>query len=413
MTSAEVTRRSFLARALRWAPVILVIAVAARLAWTLLVPNATNFLDLHVYVDGASQLLTGDLYSFRYSENTPEFPLPFTYPPFAAIVFFPLSLVPFSALAVVWQLGIAAALYAIVRLSQRMLLGTGPAANSARVREAMLWTAVGLWTEPVRTTLDYGQINVYLVLLIMLAVASHRWWVSGALVGIAAGIKLTPAIAGLYFLARRRYGAAAFSGVVFFGTVGLSWLLIPDETRQYFASYFGDADRIGPVASVWNQSLFGAVHRFGVPDEWARVVWAVLVVACCVLAFMAWRQLTKGDRLGTLLIVQILGLLLSPVSWSHHWVWVIPLVMWLVYGPLRDLRLARLLALFWTAVTLIGVPWVLSFAQPTIWSTVEPYALVWVALVYVVGALAVFATVLFAGRRAPKPQHSDRDSLPV
>ncbi|MCW4355081.1 mannosyltransferase [Hoyosella sp. YIM 151337] len=400
-------------RVLRWAPLLLTVAVLARLAWTLLVPNATNFLDLHVYVDGAAQLRDGDLYSFRYSENTPEFPLPFTYPPFAALVFYPLSLLSFAVLAIVWQLGIAGALYAVVRLCQRMIIGRGPAADWARVREAMLWTAAGLWTEPVRTTLDYGQINVYLVLLIMIAVTNHRWWVSGGLAGIAAGIKLTPAIAGLYFLARRRYSAAAFSAVAFAATLGVSWLLIREETREYFASYFGDADRIGPVASVWNQSLFGAVHRFEAEGTAATVTWLMLVALCCGLGVAAWRRLDRSDALGTLIAVQLLGLLISPVSWSHHWVWALPLVMWLVYGPFRELRAAKYLAVFWSVVTLAGVPWLLSFAQPTIWSRVEPAGLAWVALVYVAGALAVYALMICCGRRVHLPRESSRDTVRV
>ena len=69
----------------RWAPVLLVVSIAARLAWTYLVPNGANFVDLHVYVGGAEALEhPGALYDYVYSEQTPDFPLPFTYPPFAA-----------------------------------------------------------------------------------------------------------------------------------------------------------------------------------------------------------------------------------------------------------------------------------------------------------------------------------------
>ncbi|GGC69100.1 polyprenol-phosphate-mannose-dependent alpha-(1-2)-phosphatidylinositol pentamannoside mannosyltransferase [Hoyosella rhizosphaerae] len=395
----------------RWAPFILVAAVAARLAWIAFVPNATNFLDLHVYVDGAAEIVSGDLYAFRYSANTPEFPLPFTYPPFAALVFFPLSLLPFGFVAVAWQLGTVAALFGVVRICQQLMLGSEVAKNARYSREAMLWTAVGMWSEPVRTTLDYGQINVFLVLLIMVAVRSSRWWVSGLLVGVAAGIKLTPAIAGLYFVAQRRYLAAAFSAVVFFGTVGVSWVLIRDETREYIRSYFGDADRIGPVASVWNQSVFGAVHRFGVSDNYVHVVWGIAVVVCVVAAFVAWRSLASGDKLGVLLVVQLLGLLISPVSWSHHWVWVLPLVLWLVYGPFSGMRGARGLAIVWGAAVMVGVPWLLSFQQDTIWTVVDPPILVWFALVYVVGALTIFGWMVWCGRRGSLTLPAGPDSV--
>ncbi|HEX9834746.1 MAG TPA: glycosyltransferase 87 family protein, partial [Mycobacterium sp.] len=168
------------------APILLVISILARLAWTYLVPNGANFVDLHVYVGGAGTLEDpGSLYDYVYADQTPDFPLPFTYPPFAAIVFYPLHLLPFGLVAFAWQLGIVAALYSVVRISQR-LLGSGDH------RTAMLWTAVGIWIEPLRSTFDYGQINVLLVLAVLYAVYSTRWWVSGLLVGLAAGVKLTP-----------------------------------------------------------------------------------------------------------------------------------------------------------------------------------------------------------------------------
>src|SRR3954468_17490741 len=140
------------------APVLLILSIGARLAWTYLVPNGANFVDLHVYVGGAGALdPPGTLYDYVYPDQPPDFPLPFTYPPFAAVVFYPLHLLPFGFLAFAWQLGIVAALYGVVRISQR-LLGHGDR------RMAMLWTAVGIWIEPLQSTFDYGQINVLLVL---------------------------------------------------------------------------------------------------------------------------------------------------------------------------------------------------------------------------------------------------------
>src|SRR5271166_5754805 len=160
--------------------------------------TGANFVDLHVYVGGAATIGTPHaLYDYVYAEKTPDFPLPFTYPPFAAVVFYPLHLLPFGLLAFAWQLGIIAALYGVVRMSQ-LLLGRGSR------RQALLWTAAGIWIEPLRSTFDYGQINVILVLAVLCAVYSTRWWVSGLLVGLAAGIKLTPAVTGLYFLGVRR-----------------------------------------------------------------------------------------------------------------------------------------------------------------------------------------------------------------
>ncbi len=177
------THVSATARLYRLAPVLLVLSVAARLAWTYLVPNGANFVDLHVYVGGAATLdgHAGALYDYVYADQTPDFPLPFTYPPFAAVVFYPLHLLPFGLVAFCWQIGIIAALYGVVRISQLLLGGPAPR------RVAMLWTAVGIWTEPLRSTFDYGQVNVVLVLAVLYAVYSNRWWLSGLLVGLAAG----------------------------------------------------------------------------------------------------------------------------------------------------------------------------------------------------------------------------------
>jgi len=376
------------------APVLLALSIAARLAWTYLVPNGANFVDLHVYVGGAGTLgHDANLYDYVYAEQTPDFPLPFTYPPFAAVVFYPLHLLPFGLIALAWQLAIIAALYGVVRLSQQ-LLGGGD------VPTAMLWTAVGIWLEPLRSTFDYGQINVLLVLVVLWAVYSTRWWLSGLLVGLAAGVKLTPAVSGLYFVGARRWGAAVFSAAVFFGTVAISWLVIGDETRYYFTELLGDADRVGPIGTSFNQSWRGAVSRIlGHDAGYGPAVLAGIAVTA-VLAWLAWRAIGgAADRLGAIVVVQLFGLLLSPISWTHHWVWLIPLMIWLLHGPLRDRLGARVLGWGWLVLTLIGVPWLLSFAQPTIWEIPRPWYLAWAATIYLVATLVTLGWIA-ASRRS-------------
>jgi len=379
------------------APLLLIASIAARLAWTYLVPTGANFVDLHVYVGGAATLgRPGELYDYVYADQTPDFPLPFTYPPFAAVVFYPLTLVPFGLLALAWQLGIVAALYGVVRTSQR-LLTVAPRHDPRRV--AMLWTAAGIWTEPLRSTFDYGQVNVVLVLAVLGAVYSSRWWLSGLLVGLAAGVKLTPAVSGLYFLGARRWGAAVFSAVVFFATVGLSLLLVGDQARYYFTDLLGDADRVGPVGTSFNQSWRGAISRIlGYDAGYGPWVLAGIVVTAA-LALVAWRAVGGAqDRLAAIVIVQLFGLLLSPISWTHHWVWVIPLMIWLLHGPLARRLGARVLGWGWLALTLVGVPWLLSFAQPTIWEISRPWYLAWAGLIYPVATLVTLAWVAVGGR---------------
>ena len=372
----------------RTAALALTLSIAARLAWTYLVPNGANLVDLHVYLGGAAALdHPGTLYSYAYAEQTPDFPLPFTYPPFAALVFYPLSALPFAAVAFAWQIGIIAALYGVVRLSQR-LLGRGT------VAAAMGWTAVGIWIEPLRSTFDYGQINVVLVLAMLWAAYSTRWWLSGLLVGVAAGVKLTPAVTGLYLLGMRRWGAALFSAVVFAATVAVSVAVIGQQARYYFTDLLGDASRIGPIGTSFNQSWRGAISRIlGRDAGYGPAVLAAIAVTA-VLALLAWRALDAADRLGRLLVVELFGLLVSPISWTHHWIWLLPLMIWLAA------RNARKLAVGWLALTLIGVPWLLSFAQPSIWEIGRPWYLAWAGLVYPVATCATLGWIALSGRAA-------------
>ncbi|MBY6684152.1 mannosyltransferase [Rhodococcus sp. BP-149] len=392
-------RRSAGRTLLAAAPALFVISLILRVVWTVATPNGSNWVDLHVYVDGSARLFSGDLYDFTYSEETPDFPLPFTYPPFAALVFYPLHFLPFPVVGAAWMIATIAALYAVVRLAQGMV-GSGLWSGH---RAALLWTTVGLWTESMRTTLDYGQVNVFLVLLAMLAARSARWWLSGAPVGVAAGVKLTPAITGLYFLAQRRWAAAAFSAVAFAATVAISFLLVGSAATTYFTTLLGDADRIGPVGSVWNQSLRGALSRVAGQDVGQGPVWLVAAAVVLAAAFLAWRTLARDDRLGTLVVVSFVGLMISPISWSHHWVWVVPMSIWLMHGPLSGAPGARVLAGYWLVVTLIGVPWILSFEQPSIWDISRPWPLALAGSVYAVGTLALFVWIAVVGRRVTSP----------
>lgn len=374
-------------------------SVAARLAWTYLVPNGANFVDLHVYLGGAAALdHPGTLYSYVYADQTPDFPLPFTYPPFAAIVFYPLHLLPFGPVAFLWQIATMAALYGAIRVSQR-IMGT-PAAAGRRV--AMLWTTVTLWIEPLRSTFDYGQINVLLMLAVLCAVYSSRWWLSGLLVGVAAGIKLTPAIAGVYLVGVRRWGAAAFSAVVFLATIGVSALVAGDQAGYYFTKLLGDAHRVGPIATSINQSWRGGISRILGHDAGFGPLVLVAIAVTAVLALLAWRALDGPDRLGKLLVVELFGLLLSPISWSHHWVWLVPLMVWAIHGPPRERPGARAVGWGWLALTIVGVPWLLLFAQPTIWQISRPWYLAWAGLAYIAAAVATLIWIAATGGRAAR-----------
>ena len=330
-------------------------------------------------------------------------------------MFYPLTLLPFGLVALAWQLGIFAALYAAVRVTQRLLT---PDNTPGRRTTAMLWTAIGIWTEPVRGTLDYGQVNVILMLAVLYAVYSTRWWLSGLLLGLAAGIKLTPAVSGLYFVGARRWATALFSAGVFVATVGLSLLVLRDQASVYFTDLLGDARRVGPIGTSTNQSWRGGISRILGHDAGYSPLVLIGIAVTAVVALLAWRAVAADDRLGRIVVVMLFGLLVSPISWTHHWVWLIPTMIWLIYGAVRTRPGARLLGWGWLVLTLVGPPWLLNFAQESQWMISRPWYLAWAGLVYIVATLATLAWIAATGRRltqsrlASSPERSRRSREP-
>ncbi|WP_413232795.1 mannosyltransferase [Mycolicibacterium sp. 050158] len=386
--STGVTPRSRLAAL---APYLLALSLLARFAVTYLVPNGTNFIDLHVYVDGAAAMGRGGLYDFVYHPAIPPLPLQFTYPPFAAVVFYPLHFLPFWLVGLCWQLGIVAALYGSAAIALRLLGRADP-------RMAMTWTALAVWFEPMRHLFELGQIGALLMVAVLAAVYDRRWWVSGPLVGLATGMKLTPAVAGLYFAGARRWRTVACSAVVFGLTVGSSVVLGGAQARFYFTDLLGEADRIGVVNTTMNQSLRGVVGYLAGRDTGYGPVLVAAVVLTAALSLLAWWRIGSADPLGRIVVVMLFGLLISPISWTHHWVWVLPLAMWLVLGPLR--AHTRLVGWAWVVLAYVGSPWLVMFASDTGRLGGRPWYAEFTGSLYVLGAVLTLAYVGLVSRRS-------------
>ena len=377
------------------APYLLLLSVAVRLAVTYFAPNGTNFIDLHVYVDGSAALDGGGLYDFAYLPPVPPMPLQFTYPPFAALVFYPLHFLPFPLVGLCWQLGIVIALYGCAVVTLKLL-------GRYDRRSAMAWTALAIWLEPMRHLLELGQVGALLMLMVLAAVLSRRWWVSGLLVGLAAGFKLTPAVAGLYFLGARRWGVVAASAVTFLGTVALSVLVLGAQGRFYFTDLLGDASRVGEVGLPTNQSMRGVVAFVTGRDDAYGPLLIGLIAASALVSLLAWRAVGADDPLGRILVVMTFGLLVSPVSWTHHWVWQLPLIMWLLLGALR--AHTRVVGWVWLAVSFVGSPWLTMVAGESGWIDGMSWYVALAGGAYVLGAfvtLAYVAGLPLATRRRP------------
>ncbi|WP_344419213.1 glycosyltransferase 87 family protein [Amycolatopsis minnesotensis] len=282
-----------------------------------------GFLDLHVYRAGGYAWLHGiGLYSDGFPRLVPVLPLPFTYPPLAAILFAPVSALPWQVAKFTITLVSVAALVATTALVARRLLGTGRAATIAGSGAA----AVSLLFEPVRKTVEFGQVNLLLMGLVALDCLLPRTrWPRGLLVGLAAAIKLTPAVFVLFFLVRRQYRAAAVSVASFAGFGLAGYALAPSDTADYWFGVLLHPERIGGVTYPFNQCYQAILHRLLPDGTVLSALWFALVVLTIGLAVTAAaRARAAGDDVTALLAIAVGGLLASPVSWSHHWVWVVP-----------------------------------------------------------------------------------------
>lgn len=289
-----------------------------------------GFTDLLVYRLGAQTLIDGNPVYGELPALPDGTKLPFTYPPLATVVFTPFAVAPvWLAATVMFALSLAAIGLTVWLVLDRIRPDIDP---TTRLAAVIAIVAFAQYLEPVRTTLGYGQINA----LLMAAVAwdllsrSSRW-PRGLLIGVAIAIKLTPGGFLLLFLLRKDWRAIATTIASFVVVSGLAWAVSPSDSHTYWFTKIQETGRIGAPYFAYNQSLNGFVTRFGLPSSAGTALWAVLVVATIVLAAVWMRRLlTDGDLTAAVLVNAAAILLVSPVSWSHHWVWAAPalLVVW-------------------------------------------------------------------------------------
>ena len=388
-----------------WAPWLLGLSVLVH--FVLVVTNTQmTMIDLMVYRNAPPSLLHGNLYDWRQTKFSAQFPLPFTYPPFAAIVFLPLSFVAWGVVKFGWQIVSVICLWWLVRLSLRLIArdraGSVVFDDAVWRRRAMLWTALALWFEPVRTTLNYGQINLVLAAIVLAGMVSSRPVLSGLSVGVTAGIKLTPALSGIYFLATKRWAAAVWSFVAFAATVGIAFAVSGPQSSLYWFHLINDPTRIGPIASAINQSLRGALSRTVGYDVGMGPVWLAGAVIAVVLLIFALRSAVRaGDVLAGVLCVQFFTLLVSPISWSHHWVWMVPALLWLLYGRAAGQRAALWTATAWLVAVGSYLISILLELQKSIWIIPHPWYAALLGWVYPVCGMVTLVVIGVLLRRRP------------
>ena len=285
--------------------------------------------DFAVYRLGGHAVWTG---TTLYEMRTPVSDLLFTYPPVAAVAFTPFAVLPLGLAEVVWSGLTVLALVGLLRAVRTSVVPSAAAVRALSSPWALpLLLVAALATEPVRNTLVLGQVNILLVLAIWLDVQPRpRRLPAGVLTGVAAAIKLTPLIFVPYLWLTGRRKAALWAVGAFAAVHAAAFVLAPAPSRVYWGGVFADSSRIGPITYVGNQSLYGALARI-----WGDTVWAghfyLLASAGVAVAglVVAGRLHRSGAPVAGLLAVAVTGLLVSPISWGHHWVWVVPALLWL------------------------------------------------------------------------------------
>ncbi len=352
--------------------VVLLAALPVVLRYLVFWPLDQWQVDVEVYRQAGESVLVGrPVYS---SMTEPPQLLPFTYPPFAAILAVPLALLPFGAIGWLWTAAQVAATttivwYAAYRLVHRF--GSWAPVACAALAAPMLWL------HPVADGIRFGQVNAFIVLACLMDLRRPRprlvaWLPAGVLVGLAMSIKLTPGVFVVHYLVNRRWREAATAVGTAVGVTLLSWVVLPGASFAFWGGALQDPSRLGPNRGTSNQSIRGVLLRLVGEGAVGTVLWLLLAGAVAVLGFgLARRFWLAGDGVAEVATVGLVAFLVSPVSWIHHLHWVV-VVVFAILGadPLRErARLWAGLAVtgwmlgrfVWWGVSMIaaGQPWVL------------------------------------------------------
>lgn len=316
-------------------------------------PASWRTVDLEVYRAGARALLHGrDLYGVHVGH------LPFTYPPFAALSFAPVALLGPVGARVAMTAASTLALVVCLGLAVRAARPTW----TARVRwtAALLASTAALLADPVYWTLSFGQVNLLLMALVLVDLLADRAVLPrGVLVGLATAVKLTPGIVIVYLAATRRIRCALAAAVTVAASAGVGFLVAPGPSREYWGNLVFQPRRVGGLEFTGNQSLRGVVARLagaaGSGVGWWMLVGGATALVGLSLAVHGYRA--HGELLGVSLCA-VTGLLVSPVSWNHHWVWAVPVAV-VLWARFLDLRVPGRLAaaLAWTGLFGVAPIW--------------------------------------------------------
>ncbi len=378
----------------RWLPASLSTAGAVGLVLYLALRNYQ--VDIDVYRMGAQHVFSPDLYSVRFGNSG----LLFTYPPFAALVFaiLPLNLGIWS-LQCGWAVTNIVALGALIHLSIRIVV---PRLHRKEVlRLALLLLLPALALNPVFNTVGLGQINLLLCLLITWDLATDRRIGArtvplGIATGFAAAVKLTPLIFVPYLIMTRRTRGARNALITFAACEAIAFVVSPRNSWTYWTKDVLDSKRAGALLYTSDQNLSSVLQRFHHgPISALVLVPALVLIGVGGLALAAWAHRRSSVVLG-LLVCATTGLIISPITWVHHMVWVVPAIIWLAAGadrPKRGPLLAGLTAVLFLAAPIWWVPrsWVVTRDPPelhqNLWQLVVGNSFCFAMLAFLAGVV--------------------------
>lgn len=371
-------------------------------------PHPPSTIDLQVYVYAVKDMLVGkDI----FLTSTPGWHLFFIYPPVAALLMTPLAFGPYVFWQLAWTLAGVGATQSVLR---RCGVPRG-------WKLALVGSVALVAVEPIRTTLGYGQVNTFLMALVV-ADLLPRWPgaprregpLRGALVGLAASVKLTPALFGVFaFLAGRRR-TAIVAAASFFVLTGLGYAFLPRNTVEFFGGLSGGDTRTASPLYVGNQSLLGVFYRLVDTSRATTLVGLGVAGVVALLGTLAavhwWRA---GQRVFAVALVGLCTNLASPLSWTHHYVWILPMGVAVLTAALP--RWVRVLAGSWVVWVSLCPPLALLPYGNRVELTYSPLQELVANLGPVVGAVLVLslAVRMLVVRRRPEVATSPAASPPV
>jgi alpha-1,2-mannosyltransferase len=379
-------------------PVLVGLWVAATTFGGSLLPWRPVMVDLGVYRQAGRVLLQGgDFYALPGQ-------LQFLYPPIAAVLSVPLTLLPTAVVQIGWTVASTLALLAVLHrfgLNGWVL--------------SLLGSACVVFAEPVRQSLGFGQVGIFLVALVVLdlvpgpRVLGRRRLPEGVWTALAASIKLTPAIFVVYLLAVRKTRAFVTTVVTGLVLTLAAAAVVPRASLEFWGRLaHGDTGLGHSVIYFTNQSVMADVvriMRLGPGSTLLGLALSAVVAVLGVVAAVVWHR--RGEVGLAVNLCGVASLLASPVSWLHHFVWVVPLALSLTLGLFRRGTEVVPLPAWFRVLGLLFVGWVVvePFRRLPNGADVE---LLWTAgqnvlasVTAVLGVVLLVASIV-VGRRAPR-----------